>query len=709
MPAAEQANRAGGRFKVALIAESVSPQLREVLGGADLASFDFRKSNSSAAASGRFEHIDVDAVLCAIDADSAKSARRVAATIASVRNGVPIVVVAPSAQAYFELAEAGLDTDGYVIAADLTAAVLARALGLAIRRTGPEAQLRASEERYKRLYENSSVPIYELDLEGRVISANPAMVELFGYPNEAALLEANSMRTHFVDPGDGRKWFELLRANKKLVRYRKSMVTRDGRSLELLDTTYLVHDGAGNPVCYLGSAIDLTAVHELSKRLAYETNHDALTALPNRRAFESQLEEAIEESRITGNVHALCYVDLDQFKVVNDTFGHTAGDDLLRELASAIGSRISTHDTLARVGGDEFALLLRNRVLEQSSTIATNLLEAIRGLRLPRGDRYIDVGASIGVVPIDENTASLSELLSAADAACLTAKEKGRNRVHVQEPDDKTINRRISEMRLVVEAKHALQEDRMRLYHQPIRALPLAAGDPLRFEILIRMLGWDGNLVPPGLFLPAMEKYNLSKTVDCWVIDRFLSWLEQMPAAAAALAYGSINVSGLSLGDADFLAYICAQLDAHGTQGEKICFEITETAAIHNLAAAQNFIATLKTRGCRFALDDFGSGTSSFGYLKNLPIDTVKIDGMFVRALRQSDTDRVIVKSINDVAHSLGLLTTAEFVEDAETLAIVTELGVDFAQGFAVGMPEPLPIPDSPPSAEPIKQARAGT
>jgi ammonium transporter, Amt family len=266
----------------------------------------------------------------------------------------------------------------------------------------------------------------------------------------------------------------------------------------------------------------------------------------------------------------------------------------------------------------------------------------------------------------------------------------------VQEPDDKTVNRRISEMRLVVEAKHALQEDRMRLYHQPIRALPLSAEDQIRFEILIRMLGWDGQIISPGLFLPAIEKYNLSKTVDCWVVERFLAWMADTPKAVAKLAYGSINVSGMSLGDPDFLTQICARLDAHEISGDRICFEITETAAIQNLTAAQNFIATLKTRGCRFALDDFGSGTSSFGYLKNLPVDIVKIDGMFVRTLRQNQTDRVIVKSINDVAHSMGLATTAEFVEDADTLTIVTELGVDFAQGFAVGMPKPLPVRDVP-------------
>jgi diguanylate cyclase (GGDEF)-like protein/PAS domain S-box-containing protein len=701
-PARSVRHESPRRLRVALIAQSVSPQLRDVLAGTELAAFKFLVGTAPAAANALPDSINV--VLCVIDGEP-REARLIAAGARNASGRVPILILAPAAEAYLDLAEAGLDTASYLIAEGLTSAVLRRALLLAIRRAREKAQQHSSEEHYKRLYENSSVPIYELDLEGNLISANQAMVELFEYPSEAELLAAQAARSHFVSANERREWLALLQSKKKLVKYRKSMLTREGRRLELLDTTYLVHDEAGKPVCYQGSITDFTEMHELGKRLAYETNHDSLTALPNRRAFEYQLEQAIDESRTDGTVHALCYFDLDQFKVVNDTFGHAAGDELLRKLGGALASRTANYDTLARVGGDEFALLLRNKGLEQSTEVANDLLEAIRNFRLRWGERDIDVGASIGVVPIDENTTSLNELLTAADTACYTAKEKGRNRVHVQEPDDKTIKRRISEMQLVMEAKHALQENRMRLFHQPIRALPLAAEDQLRFEILIRMLDWDGNLVPPGLFLPAIEKYNLSKSVDCWVIDHFLTWLAAMPDAVAKLAYGSINVSGLSLGDADFLNYICAQLDAHEIQGDKICFEITETAAIHNVAAAQNFIATLKTRGCRFALDDFGSGTSSFGYLKNLRIDTVKIDGMFVRALRQSDTDRVIVKSINDVAHSMGLRTVAEFVEDAETLTIVTELGIDFAQGYAVGMPELLSVPEVRPGAG--KQSRA--
>ena len=702
---------AGGRFRIALIAPSPDAALAALLKSGGLETFEFLPGVFPAA-TGAHARLETDAVVLVIDAvllrierDCSPESRQVIAAIKRMHPELPIVVLAPTMEAYFDLAEAGADTSGYVLASGLTAEVLSRSLSLAIERAGTEG-LRASEERYKRFYENSAAALYELDLEGNLISANPAMVALFGYSSEADLIKGFSRHAHFLDSNRQKEWLDLLRRDKELVNYRKSVLTREGRALELLDTTRLVHDGAGKPVGYQGSLTDFTEVHELSERLAYETNHDSLTSLPNRRAFEYQLQQAIDESNANGSVHALCYLDLDQFKIVNDTFGHAAGDELLKNLSEALASRISNFDTLARVGGDEFGLLLRNRAMDDSAVVANNLLEAIRGFRLRWGDRDIDVGASIGVVPVDENTASLSDLLCAADTACSAAKEKGRNRVHVQEPDDKTVNRRISEMRLVVEAKHALQEDRMRLYHQPIRALPLNAEDQIRFEILIRMLAWDGKIVSPGLFLPAIEKYNLSKTVDCWVVERFLAWMAESPKAVAKLAYGSINISGMSLGDPDFLTQICARLDAHEISGDKICFEITETAAIQNLTAAQNFIATLKTRGCRFALDDFGSGTSSFGYLKNLPVDTVKIDGMFVRTLRQNQTDRVIVKSINDVAHSMGLSTTAEFVEDADTLTIVTELGIDFAQGYAVGMPQPLPLRDVPGGAS-VKQASA--
>jgi diguanylate cyclase (GGDEF)-like protein/PAS domain S-box-containing protein len=688
------------RFRIALIAPSPDPALAELLKSDELGTFEF-VPGVFPAATGAHAKLEADAVLLVIDAvllpiekNSSESKLAIAA-IKRMHPDLPIVVLTPTMEAYFDLAETGADTSGYVLTSGLTAGVLARSLSLAIERACAEA-LRTSEERYKRFYENSAAALYELDVEGNLISANPAMVKLFGYSSEADLIEGFAGHAHVLDSARDKEWFDLLRREKEVVNYRKSVVTREGRTLELLDTTRLVHDSTGKPVGYQGSLTDFTEVHQLNERLAYETNHDSLTSLPNRRAFEYQLQQAIDESSANGCVHALCYLDLDQFKVVNDTFGHAAGDQLLRHLSDTLASRLSSYDTLARVGGDEFALLLRNRAIEDSAVIANELLEAIRAFRLRWGDRHIDVGASIGVVPVDENTASLSDLLCAADTACSAAKEKGRNRVHVQEPDDKTVNRRISEMRLVVEAKHALQEDRMRLYHQPIRALPLSAEDQIRFEILIRMLGWDGQIISPGLFLPAIEKYNLSKTVDCWVVERFLAWMADTPKAVAKLAYGSINVSGMSLGDPDFLTQICARLDAHEISGDRICFEITETAAIQNLTAAQNFIATLKTRGCRFALDDFGSGTSSFGYLKNLPVDIVKIDGMFVRTLRQNQTDRVIVKSINDVAHSMGLATTAEFVEDADTLTIVTELGVDFAQGFAVGMPKPLPVRDVP-------------
>jgi diguanylate cyclase (GGDEF)-like protein/PAS domain S-box-containing protein len=690
MTRSQQLDVPPGGYRALVVSRSVDPDLAALFRAPALRGVEFRVGASPADALEQLRHSRIDTVLLAIAAGSADESRKAIAAIRRIRRHVPIVILAPTVDAYMDLGTAGLETECYLPAQELAGDALYRALVHSVERAKTLMALRLSEERFKRLYEHSAVAIYELDLEGNLVSANPAMLELFGYTSESEILAANASHPHFFDLRDRDEWFSLLRREKKIEKYHKSMRTREGRRIELLDTTYLVHDAMGNAIGYQGTVVDFTEVHALSQQLSYEATHDSLTALPNRRAIEQQLQQAIEDSRIHGSMHALCYFDLDQFKVINDSFGHPAGDELLRQLGAALRERIADRDTLARVGGDEFAVLVRYRAIHEAAAIADDLLGAIRAFRMRWDDREIDVGASIGVVPIDANTASLSDLLGAADTACYTAKEKGRNRVHVQEPDDKTINRRISEMRLVVEAKHALQENRMRLFHQPIRALPLTAGDDSRFEILIRMLGWDGELVSPGLFLPAIEKYNLSKSVDCWVIDAFLGWMANTPDAVDALTYGSINISGLSLSDADFLKFICEQLDTRGTPGGKLCFEITETAAIQNLSAAQNFIATLRTRGCRFALDDFGSGLSSFGYLKNLPVDVLKIDGMFVRTLRHNRTDRVIVKSINEVAHSMGLLTIAEFVEDNETLQIVTDIGVDFAQGYAVGRPKPL-------------------
>lgn len=565
--------------------------------------------------------------------------------------------------------------------------------------------LEHAENRYRRLYENAAAAVFELDLAGNLVSANPAMVALLGYDSEDRLIRAGADGALCPDPAKHERWLARLRRDGRMTDDGKTLRARDGRRVVLAGTTHLVHDANGKPVGYQGSAVDVTEVDELSRKLAYEASHDPLTALINRRELESQIEELIADG--TGT-HALCYFDLDLFKVVNDTCGHAAGDELLRQLSAYLAAGTAPRHTLARLGGDEFAMLLRDVDIAEASTAANDLLETIHRFSFRWEDRSVDIHASIGVVPIDQSSASLSEILGAADAACYAAKEKGRNRVHVQEPNDKTVQRRISEMRLVLDTKHALSENRMRLYQQAI--VPTAApGDGLlRFEVLVRMQDWDGEIVSPAVFLPAVERYNLSGDVDRWVVTHFLQWVARTPGAGERLAHASINLSGNSIGDPKLLHFLCTVLDDQDVPGDRLCFEVTETAAVRNLAAARSFIATLKERGCKFALDDFGSGLSSFGYLKNLPVDFVKIDGMFVRGLRNDRTDRAIVRSINEVAHSMGLQTVAEFVEDEATLHIVRDLAIDYAQGFALGRPTPMEDPSPAADCVPALRRESG-
>ena len=550
--------------------------------------------------------------------------------------------------------------------------------------------LNPGRDRFRRIYEDAAVALFELDLDGHLSAANAAMFRLFGYSTERALLEADKRGALFASREDRVLWLEKLRSEGTLVNYKKSMRTRDGRLLELVETTALVRDERGKPLGYQGSAMDVGAVFRLSGQLTYDDAHDTLTGLANRGGLERVLKDWLDAMTGGHESHALCYFDLDQFKLVNDTFGHAAGDELLRQLAADLAARVGDNNVLARLGGDEFALLLRNRDARQAGAIANNLLKRIRAFRLPWGAREVDITASIGVVTIDDASLSVGEILGAADAACYTAKEKGRNRVQFQGGADQTVSRRLTEMRSVIELKHALQENRLVLYKQAIYPLQTHADGELRFELLVRMIDSSGDLLQPGQFLPAAEKYNLAPDVDRWVIEAFCDWFRNTEGVQDRLVYGAINLSGHTLGSEESLGFVCDTLDKYGVPGPNVCFEITETAAINNFGAAQRFIQELKARGCRFALDDFGSGVSSFGYLKHLPVDYIKIDGMFVRMLKNSDTDRVIVRSINEVAHSLGLLSIAEFVEDKETLDIVAELGVDYAQGHAIGYPEPL-------------------
>jgi diguanylate cyclase (GGDEF)-like protein len=397
----------------------------------------------------------------------------------------------------------------------------------------------------------------------------------------------------------------------------------------------------------------------------------------------------------------MLYMDLDQFKVVNDTCGHGAGDELLKQLAYLLMNKVRESDTLARLGGDEFGVLLENCPLEKAQEIAQTLRQTVRDFRFTWKDSTFQVGISIGLVMIEDATLDLAEILSAADMACYAAKDLGRDRIHVYHPEDAELLQRRGEMRAISHITDALGHDRFRLYCQEIRPTGHRHEDELpgeHMEILVRMIDENGEMTPPGAFIPAAERYDLMPAVDRWVIRTFLrdhgehirkQCLPEGDRIRPACLY-AINLSGASLNSDTFLAFVIDQLETHRIPPAAICFEITETAAIANLTQALHFMHELRKRGCRFSLDDFGTGVSSFGYLKNLPVDYLKIDGSLVKDIVSDPIDRAMVDAINRIGQVMGLRTVAEFVENDEILKCLKELGVDYAQGFGISPPKPL-------------------
>ncbi|TDJ63276.1 MAG: EAL domain-containing protein [Proteobacteria bacterium] len=436
------------------------------------------------------------------------------------------------------------------------------------------------------------------------------------------------------------------------------------------------------------------AIQRYQSDLSFQTTHDPLTGLVNRREFERRLEVALNVTRSELSEHALLYMDLDQFKVVNDTCGHTAGDEFLRQLGAELYRKVRKHDTLARLGGDEFGVLLEHCPAEQASRIANELLETIQDFRFVWEGKSFTLGVSIGLVPITGHSGSLSKILSTADAACYAAKDAGRNRIHVYRDDDSTLVRRHGEMQWVPRITEAIQEGRFHLYYQLI--VPVSGEEEgVHFEFLLRMEDEDNNIIPPRAFLHAAERYNLMLGLDRWVTKTAFQWLQLHPEQVDHLKLCTINLSGHSLGDADFMQFIIKELKQSGIPPEKICFEVTETAAISNLMKAIRFMSILRDLGCRFSLDDFGSGMSSFAYLKNLPVDYLKIDGIFVKDIADDPIDYAMVKAINEMGHVMGKETVAEFVEKEAILWKLREIGVDYAQGYAIAKPRPLIEMDS--------------
>ena len=450
-----------------------------------------------------------------------------------------------------------------------------------------------------------------------------------------------------------------------------------------------INDRSGRVIGAVMVLRDVEQTRQLSRQLSYQASHDELTGLYNRRTFEEQLKAALDAATLSESQHAFCYMDLDQFKIVNDTCGHVAGDKLLRQLADVISSRVRDSDMLARLGGDEFGILLKHCDIKQAEIVSADLQRIIRNFRFSWDDYIFETGVSIGLVEINSDTQSLGQLLSSADMACYAAKEKGRNRIHVYQADDDELNRRRGEMQWVSRIKEALEKDRFQLYHQPIAQVDDIDSGEIHFEVLLRMLDNNDKIVPPMTFIPAAERYHLMPSIDRWVISNTLRFLRHNMRSSDQYTC-SINLSGQSLGDDSFHEFIVTRLKKEKINPENICFEITETAAITNLGKAKRFMDRMKQMGCKFSLDDFGSGVSSFSYLKDLPVDFLKIDGTFIKDMIDNPVDYAMVEAVNRIGHVMRLKTIAEFVENDEILKQLKLLGINYAQGYGIAKPSPI-------------------
>jgi diguanylate cyclase (GGDEF)-like protein/PAS domain S-box-containing protein len=701
---------------------------------------------------------------------------------------------------------------------------MAQLARIAIERRRSEDALRESEGRFRGLFENVVEGVYQVTMDGYLLSANPALIAMLGYASLEELRAIGSTEALFANPENRRALLEKLKRDGKLVEAECELRRRDGSIITITENARLNRDERGQAIGFEGTLTDITerkraeqqfyeekeraevtlqsiadavittdragtvdyinpiaekltgwasdeacgrnvteivklvkdGSHEavedpvslalasgdpihladqtalvsrrglevpiqatvapirdragqtagavivfsdvsrerrMKRLLSYQAAHDALTGLINRREFESRLSSAIESARADKAIrHAMIYVDLDQFKVVNDTCGHPAGDQLLRHVTGILQTRVRANDVLARLGGDEFGVLLEHCTPDQALRIADSLRQAIHDLRFQWGSNTMQIGASIGIVEIDQKTESVATLLSAADIACYSAKDGGRNRVQVYDPASASARHR--EMRWMARLTHARDEGRLDIMFQPIVRVAPAAKERPHYELLLRLHDENGAIVLPDEFIPAAERFNLMPSLDRWVIEKVLrdyvpSTRDGVEEAAFTVA---INLSGTTLSDPSFLEYLIETLEAHEPTPGVLCFEVTETAAITNLGHASYLMREIASRGCLIALDDFGSGLSSFNYLRTLPVNYLKIDGNFVQNVANDPVDRSMVEAIVQIGRAIGIETVAERVETPAVLDTLKRIGVGYAQGFLVGRPTSMAV-----------------
>ena len=593
------------------------------------------------------------------------------------RDGAPVVVV--------ENGRAVRGAAGRIIGYEGTIADITE-------RKRAEQEMFAEKERAQVTLQSIGDAVISTDADGRIDYINPVAENLAAWRLDEARGKPIGDVLTLIDeisrePIDNPLLCVLGRGRSNAATEHAVLVTRAGHEVAIQETAAPICDRRGRVIGAVMVFHDVTRERRLKRALSYQASHDALTGLINRREFDSRLHTAVMTAQRGEVTHALLYIDLDQFKVVNDTCGHQAGDRLLRDITGLLQSRVRTADTIARLGGDEFGVLLENCSVEQSTRIAEGVRQAIHAYRFAWGATTLAVGASVGVVHISAETESVASVMSAADIACYAAKDEGRNRIHFYESEGRN-HPRHREMHWVARVTRAVEQNRLELYFQPIR--PLGQEEGINFnELLVRLRDEDGRLVPPGEFIPAAERYNVISVIDRWVVRRALEFLGEWRRGGAPLPLLALNVSGTSLNDQSFIDFTMQHVEDTALAAA-LCFEITETAAVTSLSNAAFAMQELKARGCKFALDDFGTGLSSFMYLKSLPVDFLKIDGQFVRRIAEDPVDRSVVEAICKVGRTLGIATVAEFVEAQPVLDELKRIGVDYAQGFLLANPLPI-------------------
>ncbi len=561
-----------------------------------------------------------------------------------------------------------------------------------------ELQLYEEKEKAQVTLQSIGDAVITTDADGRVEYLNPVAEELTGWESHetvgrpiAEVFQVISETTR--QPIDS-PITRCLREGRVVEMTEPSLlVNRRGQEISMQDSAAPIRDRGGRLIGVVMVFHDVSQERRLQRALSYQATHDALTGLINRREFEQRLTETLLASRSDPDArHVVLYLDLDQFKVVNDTCGHQAGDRLLKQITSVLQTRIRTSDTLARLGGDEFGVLLLDCDLDMAQRIAEELRQAIRDFRFVWQDLIMNVGVSIGLAEVNGESDTLSTIMSAADVACYAAKESGRDRVHTYNQGHAP--ERLREMQWVSRINRAREEDRLVLYCQPIVSIR-DGGEPFRqFELLLRMRDESGLLVQPAEFIPAAERFNLMPALDRWVVRQACQHLahKRSDDVSRAPYCITVNLSTTTINDEHFLDYVIAEMATADLSPGALCFELTETTAMTSLAAATHFIHELRKRGCKFSLDDFGSGLSSFLFLKNLPVDYIKIDGGFVHNVTQDVIDRSMVEAITQIGRTMGIATIAERVDSAEVLNQLAELGVQYAQGHYIASPQPIEV-----------------